>query len=102
MAIPIEVANVFLKDSSIDLRISFGAISLDKLLSDEYQFLHWPGIYFSNWLEGIGFSRVGLLAVVASGYLDTVILLIAVIFIFRALPRRRSRRSLPPDEPMEI
>jgi hypothetical protein len=101
MAIPIEAANTLFRGSSVDIGIPFGAISLEKLLGYQFNIIHWPGFYASDWFEGIGYPQVGNLALVAIGYLDTVLLLIAGIFVFRWMSRRGAKRIPPPDDPTE-
>ena len=101
MAVPLEAANMYFRDSSVDVGISAGAGWLEKLMYYEFKLIHWPGLYASYWFDSIGFPQIGSLAIVTSGYLDTVLLLIAVIFVFRSLRRRGSKRSSLPDDPTE-
>jgi hypothetical protein len=102
LAIPIEAANLYFRDSFADFRISLGSISLDKLLDYQFKFIHWPGLYLSDWLESIGLPKLGFLAIAASGYLDTVILLIALIFLFRSFSGRKTKRLSLPSDPTDV
>jgi hypothetical protein len=49
----------------------------------------------------MSYPQLGSLAIVASGYADTILLLVAVIYLFRWLRRGGRRRRSLPDEPME-
>jgi hypothetical protein len=102
LAVPVEAANMYFRDSFADFRISIGPISLDKLLDYQFRFIHWPGLYASNWFEGIGFPKLGILATAVSGYLDTVLLLIAVIFLFRSFRGRGAKSLSLPSDPTDV
>ena len=102
MALPLEAANMYFRDSFADVRTSIGAISLGKLLGMQFQIIHWPGLYISDWLQSIGFPKLGILATAAGGYLDTVLLLIAVIYFFRSFSGRRAKRLSLPDDPTDV
>ena len=97
---------MYFSGSSVGTGISFGAISLDKLLRYQFKLIHWPGFRASDWFDYIGYPQLGTLAIVASGYIDTVLLLIAVVFIFRSLIRAfgrpGSRRPTLPSDPTEV
>jgi hypothetical protein len=96
MAMPIEAANMYFRGTSVDARFSIGPLSLEKLLGYQFEFLHWPGLYVSGWLDRIGFSQVDFVAIGASGYIDTVLLLIACIFVLRwSRPKGRRRPPSP-------
>jgi len=101
MAVPIEAANIYFRGTPIDSAISFGPISLEKLLLYQFKIIHWPGLIASDWFERIGFLQIGFLATVAIGYLDTVLLLIAVTFLFDSLRPRGARHPAQPDDPAE-
>ena len=101
MALPLEAANMYFRDSFADVRTSIGAISLGKLLGMQFQIIHWPGLIASDWFDRVGFPQLGLFATAISGYIDTVILLIAVIFIFSSLFGRGAKRPSRPDDPTE-
>jgi|WetSurMetagenome_2_1015567.scaffolds.fasta_scaffold255028_2 hypothetical protein len=90
MALPLEAVNMYFRDSFADVRTSLGAISLGKLLDLQFQIIHWPGLIAADWFDRIGFQILGLFATAISGYIDTVILLFAVIFAFRSLSSRRA------------
>jgi hypothetical protein len=90
IALPLEAANMYFRDSFAYIRVSVGSISLGKLLGLQFQIIHWPGLIASDWFDRIGFPLLGLFATAASGYIDTVILLFAVIFVFRSLGSRRA------------
>jgi hypothetical protein len=102
MALPIEAANLYFRDSFAGLRISFGGISLEKLLDFQFRVIHGPGLYVSDWLEGIGFAKLGILATATSGYLDTVLLLIAVVYLFRSFFGRRTKPYSLPNDPTDV
>jgi len=105
IAVPLEAANMYLKDSSFGTGISLGGISLKMLLNLQFRIIHWPGFYASDRFDYIGYPQLGSLAFIACGYLVTVLLLLAVIFIFRiftrAFGRPGTRRPSLPDEPSE-
>lgn len=102
MALPVEAANLYFRDSFADFKISFGVISLAKLLDYQFRFIHWPGRYLSDWLEGIGLARLGILVTATCGYLVTVILLIAVIYFFRSFSGRKTKPLSIPNDPTDV
>jgi hypothetical protein len=82
----------------VDFGFSIGSISLEKLMNFQFNFIHWPGLNASNWLEYVGYPQLGMLAIVVSGYLDTVLLLIAAIYLLRWVrPKGGKRPPLPID-----
>jgi len=101
MAAPIEAANIYFRGYSLNDEILFGGISLDRLLSYQFKILHWPGSYASDWLTSWGFPEVGYLAMVASGYFDTVLLLILAIGFVGWLRSQGVRHPAQPDGPAE-
>lgn len=101
MAMPIEAANIYFRDSSFDAGFSVGGLTLEKLMGYQFKIIHWPGLYASEWVDRIHFPTLGDLVIVASGYLDTVLLLIAVIFLFRWFRPRSAKRSSRPNDPTE-
>jgi hypothetical protein len=90
MAMPLEVANMYFRDAFAYIRTSIGGISLGKLLDNQFEIIHWPGLYLADWFDHVGFPQLGMIATAVCGYLDTVILLIVVIFAFRSLGSRRA------------
>lgn len=92
---------MYFRGTSVDARFSIGALSLEKLLGYQFELLHWPGLYVSGWLDRIGFSQVDFVAIGASGYIDTVVLLIACIFGLRWLRPKGRRRSSSPTNTSE-
>ncbi|MGD0938986.1 MAG: hypothetical protein ABR905_04670 [Terracidiphilus sp.] len=101
MAVPIEAASIYLKGNASDIRFSAGGISLERVISQQYEFVHWPGLYLSDWFSSVGFPRVGDLAVLACGYLDTVLLLLTCFIVLGSLRRRGRGHAPTPDEPAE-
>ena len=91
---------MYFRDSFANIRISFGAISLGKLLGYQFEILHWPGLYASDWFDRIGLSQLGLFATAVSGYLDTILLLIVCISAIGSLRPRNRMRPSQPDAPM--
>ena len=101
MAVPIEAANMYFRGYPVSGKVLFGGISLDNLLGYQFNILHWPGSYASDRLTLMGYPQVGYLAMVASGYLGTVLLLIALIFFFGWLRSPSVRHRAQPDGPAE-
>jgi hypothetical protein len=79
VAIPIEAVNCFLLAPPIDVGLPDYASRFEKLVALQWVILHWPGLQAPDWLG----SQLGIFVLFASGYLDTVLLLIAFIFAFR-------------------
>jgi hypothetical protein len=102
MAMPLEAANMYFRDSFAYIRTSLGGISLGKLLDSQFEIIHWPGLYLADWFDRVGFPLLGLIATAVCGYLDTVILLIAVIFVSGSLGGQGVRRPSRPDHSTEI
>jgi hypothetical protein len=96
----IEVGNFFL-----------GALALDpgpedtrwymNLLAVQWIALHAVGIFATDWVDRLGFSRLDAPALFLGGYATTVIVLIVVVLVVRRTvvwigrPKRRRRRSRP-------
>jgi len=102
MAVPLEAANEHFSGTSVGAGLSFGGISLDRLFDFQFKVLHGPGLYASDWFNYIGFPKIGTLAIIASGYLDTVILLLVCIFALGPLFRRSAKRPPRPSDPTEV
>jgi len=101
LAIPLEAANLYFRGSSIGSGISIGAITVDQLLRYQFDFLHTPGYYASEWFYYHRIPKVGTLAIAACGYFETVLGLIVLIFLGKALFSREKRRPPTHDEPAE-
>jgi hypothetical protein len=83
LAIPVEVVNFFFLAFPIDVGLPEDASWLEKLAGSQWVILHLPGLRLLDWFDRMGLSRLGIFAVFASGYLDTVLVLIVGIFAFR-------------------
>jgi hypothetical protein len=99
-AIPIELANFYLAMPPLDVGLAPNAPWYASLMAFEWVILHWPGLRLSNWIEQMGFQGFEFVILFASGYIDTVLLIVASIFGFRFIcdlagkgPRNLSRQS---------
>lgn len=99
MAMPLEAANMYFRGFSFAHGILVGGVSLGALLNDQFEIIHWPGLRASDWFDSIGFPQIGLMATVASGYVDTILLLLAAIVVFGWLRGGGARRPPKLDEP---
>ena len=99
LAVPIEGLNLVFP-FPVDVGLETDAGWLEKLWGFQWVFLHWPGLYVSNYFERVGFFRLSVFVIFASGYLDTALLIVVCVLAFRWIPRLTgkflARRANPP------
>jgi hypothetical protein len=94
VAIPLELVNFFIFPFPIDVGLSDNASWFRQVMGFQWVILHWPGLRLLQWLGRIGQMRLGTVALIASGYADTALLLIAAFLAFRGI-RRLAQRMAP-------
>jgi hypothetical protein len=105
VAIPIEIANFFMASFPLDTGFAPADPWYDKVIGYQWLVLHFPGVALVGWLDDPGFGkwlvarikwmRLGTLyesIFFLWGYIDTVLLALAVILAFRCWVCRLERR----------
>ena len=102
-ALAIEAINFWLLAPPIDVGYPPGSPWYINLIGFQWVIVHLPGLRLLDWLERVsgcqqlnivmGCRRVDIFVLFVSGYLDTALLLIAVIFGFRWIPHLARRYS---------
>ena len=105
VAIPIEIANFFMAGFPLDTGFEPADPWHDKVIGYQWLFLHFPGVAMVAWLDDTGFGKwlvarikwmsLGTLyesIFFLCGYIDTVLLTLAVILAFRWWVRRLEGR----------
>lgn len=92
VAIPIEAVNFWFNRYPIDVGLPADARWYTKVLDGSWLFLHLPGLWFvirvDSWLGTTRFGRLLELSLVAaSGYVDTAIVILIGVMVFRLLRR---------------
>jgi hypothetical protein len=81
--------NFFLLAPPIDVGLPDNASRFEKLVAFQWVILHWLGLQAPDWLG----SQLGVFVLFASGYIETVLLMIACIFAFRWVRRLTGKHS---------
>jgi hypothetical protein len=89
-AIPVEAINFFFAMFPVDVGLPPDAKWYTKATGFEWLVLHWPGLWLGHWMDNTRFEWLEAFLWAACGYLDTVIVIIAGILVFRLL--RHARR----------
>jgi hypothetical protein len=102
VAIPLEVVNLLLAGFPLDTGFAASTHWYHKVIAYQWLFLHCPGVLLLIRLSNAGYETLSLrwidwpslqrLVLFVSGYLDTVLLILAVNFGFRRLFRHRTGR----------
>ena len=93
-ALPIELVNFFVCMPPLDVGIADDAPWYTKLLGYEWVVLHWPGIRLGNGIDA--YYKAYAFDVCLwffSGWLETAVLIIALVLGVRWLGRVRSQES---------
>jgi hypothetical protein len=95
-ALAVETINFWVLAPPIDVGYPPGTPWYINLIGFQWVILHLPGLRSLDWLERVfgcqqrnivmGCRRVDILVLFVSGYLDTALLLIAVVLGFRWIP----------------
>jgi hypothetical protein len=97
VAIPLELVNFFFFAFPIDVGLSDDAPWYTQALGAEWVLLHLPGLRLTSWLDPYPSSPNLERAVwMLSGYVDTVLVLVAGILVVWGLKRWRAKRSAKP------
>jgi hypothetical protein len=97
-ALLIEALNLRFFAFPIDAGLPAGIPWYTRLLADQWLLLHLPGVVSLGWLDRLGLTRYDSFVLFVSGYLETVLLLIAGIVFWewiRYRPARHPARSDP-------
>ncbi len=92
LAVPIEIVNFLLTFRIYPPDVGFApdARWYTKAVGFQGLSLHWPGLWLGQWVYNTRFEWLVPFLWAVSGYIDTVVVIIAGIFIFR-LVRHASR-----------
>ncbi len=78
-ALLIEALNLTFFAFPIDVGLPASIPWYTRLLADQWLLLHLPGVVSLGWLDRLGMARYDSFVLFVSGYLETVLLLIAGI-----------------------
>lgn len=78
-AIPIEAANLLFAGYPTDVGLPPATIWYEKLIAYRWLFLHWLGLFL---IDDTGINALNNFVFLASGYFDTALLIVLVIFSF--------------------
>lgn len=90
-AIPVEAVNFWFAMFPIDVGFAPDTKWYTKAAGYEWLFVHWPGLWLGQWMDDTRLEWLGGFLWAAVGYIDTVILIVAGILVFRLLRRTTSR-----------
>jgi hypothetical protein len=97
-ALLIEALNLRFFAFPIDAGLPASIPWYTRLLADQWLLLHLPGVVSLGWLDRLGLTRYDSFVLFVSGYLETVLLLIAGIVFWewiRDMSARHPARSDP-------
>ena len=83
VALLIEALNLRFCAFPIDVGLPANIPWYTRLLADQWLLLHLPGIVSLGWLARLGLERFDTFALFLSGYVETVLLLIAGIVFYQ-------------------
>lgn len=89
-AIPVEAVNFWFAMFPIDVGFAADTKWYRKAAGFEWLFLHWPGLWLGHWMDNTRFEWLEGFLWAACGYIDTVILIVSGILLFRLLRRATS------------
>jgi hypothetical protein len=95
-ALPIEPVNFFVAMPPLDIEMSPDAPWINQALALEWLVLHLPGILLMNALGPSNSTPLNFSVWILFGYLDTALLLFAVILGMRAVVRLVAKHSASP------
>ena len=99
-ALLIEALNLRFFAFPIDVGLPANIPWYTRLLASQWLLLHLPGVVSLGWLDRLGLERFDTFVLFLSGYVETVLLLIAGIVFFewiRNLSKRDAERPDPSD-----
>lgn len=96
-ALPIELVNFFLFPAPIDVGPAPDASLFERFMFTQWVLLHLPGMWLSDWFDPDGRRGATDFIFLLSGYIDTALLILAVIYacggLYRIFRRTSSARS---------
>jgi hypothetical protein len=98
-AIPVELVNFWLAMPPLDVGLAPDAPWYANVLAGEWVILHLPGLRLASSIGMLDFGGPGLFILLASGYLDTALLIAIGIHCFRWL--RPRKRPIPGSNQLE-
>jgi hypothetical protein len=96
-ALLIEALNLRFCAFPIDVGLPADAPWYARLLTDQWLLLHLPGVVSLGWLNRLGLERFDTFVLFLSGYLETVLLLIAGIVFCQWIRDLSTRDAGRPD-----
>ena len=97
VALMIEALNLRFCGFPLDVGLPANVPWYTRLLADQWLVLHLPGVVSLSWLDRLGLHRFDYFALFLSGYVETVLLLIACIALFQWIRDATTRDSTEPD-----
>jgi len=94
LAVPIELLNFFVFPYPIDVGLPDDASWLQRLVGAQWIVLHWPGLRLLEWLGAVGGQRLAIPGLFASGYIDTVMVILASALFVMWLRRLASKHGM--------
>jgi hypothetical protein len=96
-ALLIEALNLRFCAFPIDVGLPAQIPWYTRLLADQWLLLHLPGVVSLGWLDRLGLERFDTFVLFLSGYLETVLLLIAGIVLCQWIRDLSTRQRARPD-----
>ena len=96
-ALLIEALNLKFFAFPIDAGLPASIPWYTRLLADQWLLLHLPGVVSLGWLDRLGLARYDSFVLFVSGYLETVLLMIAGIVFWEWIRDRSIRDSARPN-----
>ena len=96
-ALLIEALNLRFFAFPIDVGLPDSTPWYGRLLADQWLLLHLPGVVSLGWLDRIGLERFDSFVLFVSGYLETVLLLIAAIVFWEWIRMLSTRHAASSD-----
>jgi hypothetical protein len=96
-ALLIEALNLRFFAFPMDVGLPASIPWYTRLLADQWLLLHLPGVVSLGWLDRLGLERYDSFVLFVSGYLETVLLLIAGIVFFQWILDLSTRDAERPD-----
>jgi hypothetical protein len=96
-ALLIEALNLRFFAFPMDVGLPEGIPWYTRLLADQWLLLHLPGVVSLGWLDRLGLERFDTFVLFVSGYLETVLLLIAGIVLVQWIRDRSTGQPAEAD-----
>jgi hypothetical protein len=96
-ALLIEALNLRFCAFPMDVGLAANIPWYTRLLADQWLLLHLPGVVSLGWLDRLGLQRFDTFVLFVSGYLETVLLLIAGIVLWQWIREVSTRHPVEPN-----